>query len=150
MIVWTDELFSKDEHARKWTQILGRINQCNPTDVDDLTRGLDTMGAGREPGQLIELDGMHEVPSFQLPDERMPLIAFSFDKKFVQNVPEFASKLASMAIEDICDIIIFSARSYCPLVHFGFRIIRIGNGKTADSCDYAQQVCRAYGIDLVI
>jgi hypothetical protein len=150
MIVWSDELFSKNDHSQKWAQILGRISPCNPTDVDDLTRSLDTVGVGREPGQLIELEDMHEVPSFQLSDERLPLIAVSFDEYFIQDLPRLASKLAGMAIEDICDVIILSTQSYCPLEHFGFRVIRIGNKKTASTCNYARQVCDAYGVDLVI
>lgn len=142
-----DETFGQSEDASRWREVLARITPNRALNLDEITAKHDPNTA-KKFGRVLfpKIDGC--LIGNNLISER-PAIGVLVDA-FQNDSAALAARLASLAIERDCEIIIMSDGAVSGLERFGFRTERIGGetGEEREAC--LEQLKRFWNIEIVI
>ena len=131
-----------------YTRLLTRITTQEPASLDQITGQFDPRI--RAEGREIFFDDLFPLPpETPMKSPTFAAIGVQVDDKRA-DLPSLAARLAALAIERDCEIIVMTANDYSGLERFGFRTERISGNSAAERDACREQIRRFWNIEIVI
>jgi hypothetical protein len=134
--------------ASTYTRLLTRITTQEPASLDLITGQFDPRirAAGRD---IFFEDLFPLPPQTPMKSPTFAAIGVQIDEKRV-DLPSLAARLAALAIERDCEIVVMTTNDYSGLERFGFRTERISGNSEAERDACREQIRRFWNIEIVI
>lgn len=135
-------------NAEHWGGVISRITRSDAQNVDDIAGAWDPRC--NPTGRAIFPEGASLAPEgMPFKSEAMSAIGFRMTEPR-KDIIQVAMQLATLAMENEVEVVIFNHLDYCGLERFGFRCERI-TGDSADAIELCEeQVRRYWNIDLIL
>lgn len=149
----TDESFLADQSSQDWSDILIRASVACPFNIDHVLAVANPLAQTKVGSALfVELDALPINRSLSATDR--PAIAVLLDDATARIPNEqatiMATRYASLAVEKICEVIVFSHQNVSGFERFGFRVERVAGKTQTERDDCIKQLRRFWGIEILI
>ncbi|MEL6519901.1 MAG: hypothetical protein AAFQ66_02995 [Pseudomonadota bacterium] len=144
----TDESVLHCPDTQRWSGVLARISPSAGQNIDTAVGAFDTI-ANVIPGQVI-YPVTNIDPVLPQEDSQRPAIGVRVDHVSEAETPAYAAKLAALAVEKDCEVVILSENCRSGFERFGFRTERLAGKDDVEKAHCLDQIRLFWNLDLIL